>query len=149
MQSDIALWRTQSQKQSIFPLLEKVFDAFSDIQSDMYDIQTQLMHITKILILLVYLISSVILMDLWRIKYLVQPFWVVKNLHVYFSSIKNSDELRAGGGFQELLSPRIWRRSDDAFSFQDIYALDWHLMMISPISRGINRFKSLDYPGNQ
>ncbi len=128
MQSDIALWRTQSQKQSIFPLLEKVFDAFGDIQSDMHDIQTQLMHITKN-------------PNPAGISDLVGHFdGFMKNKNIWYTIFgrekptrilllnQNSDELRAGGGFPGtafLLEFDGGRMTH--FSFQDIYALDWHL----------------------
>jgi hypothetical protein len=61
---------------------------------------------------------------------------------------QNSDELRAGGGFPgtafiiEFDGGRMTR-----FQFYDIYALDWHLRWYRPSPEGINRFRSLDYPG--
>lgn len=61
---------------------------------------------------------------------------------------QNSDELRAGGGFPgtafiiEFDGGRMTR-----FQFYDIYALDWHLRGYRPSPEGINRFRSLEYPG--
>jgi len=61
---------------------------------------------------------------------------------------QNSDELRAGGGFPGTAFVMEWDEGRMVhLSFHDIYALDYKLTGYRPSPPGIDRFKSIDYPG--
>lgn len=61
---------------------------------------------------------------------------------------QNSDELRAGGGFPGTAFVMEWDKGRMVhLSFHDIYALDYKLTGYRPSPPGIDRFKSIDYPG--
>lgn len=61
---------------------------------------------------------------------------------------QNSDELRAGGGFPGTAFVMEWDNGRTVhLSFHDIYALDYKLTGYRPSPPGIDRFRSIDYPG--
>lgn len=128
MQPDIAAWKEQSQKQSMFPLMDRVFRIFGTLQSDIHDIQSQLIHITKdenpagISDIVSHIDSLMQNKNVWY-----TIFGRERPTRILLLN-QNSDELRAGGGFPGtafLLEFDGGRMTH--FSFQDIYALDWHL----------------------
>lgn len=128
LESDIAVWRTESQEVSVLPLLGRIFKTLESIQSDVHDIRSQLIHITQ----------NNNPAGLSDIVHHLDEF--LKHKNIWYTILgkekptrilllnQNSDELRAGGGFPgtafllEFDGGRMTR-----FSFQDIYALDWHL----------------------
>ncbi len=128
LQPDIEAWKSQSQTESVFPLLDKIFSIFETLQGDIHDVRAQLVHIT-------HDENPAGISDI--VNHL-DSF--LKNKNIWYSILgkekptrilllnQNSDELRAGGGFPGTAFLLEFDQGKMIhFSFQDIYALDWHL----------------------
>lgn len=150
LQPQVLLWTKQREEVSIFPILESIFEGLGDIQGVFQWLSPALQRLWAL---------SPDLMTRWE-NSLTSFAALIQNRDIWFKVLgaqgpmrilflnQNSDELRAGGGFPGTAFVMEWDEGRMVhLSFHDIYALDYKLTGYRPSPPGIDRFKSIDYPG--
>jgi|GEM_PF-1025502 len=137
-------WKSVAKTTSIFPLVDGVFHWIESIDKDIKSLLEMVQTQGDF--------DTTLIGDFWSSIQRYREAWYTLLGRDGPTRIlllnQNSDELRAGGGFPgtafiiEFDAGKMTR-----FQFYDIYALDWHLRGYRPSPEGINRFRSLDFPG--
>lgn len=150
MADDILGWKNVSETESIFPLLDQLWDIGENAKESVQTLATSLFAITQ---------PNIHMQERYT--------WYIRQLSAFLSYKEvwydllgenrptkililnqNNDELRAGGGFPGtvfLVEFEKWKIKD--ISFHDIYEIDFSIKEDIPSPEGINKFKSKTVPG--
>lgn len=150
LQPQVVSWVKQREENSIFPILSSVLVSMNDIYDRVQSLTPSLQRIWTLNPNLWAQIDGTLASFSAFIRHRDAWYKILGSqspMRILFLN-QNSDELRAGGGFPGtafVMEWDEWRMVH--LSFHDIYALDYKLTGYRPSPPGIDRFKSLDYPG--